>query len=169
MSSSAEFRLYSFVAGLYLSPLQRGLQTAHIVSELAAQAMDGLAGQIHAFSEWASKDKTIIICEASNYKGILDCWAELKRTGIDTGLVMGAIFRENEESMNCMATACGVLVPRKYWDVEWVADEFAYGGGYWRHSKVDQPLSPSDYDCYWLTHAEGQFISHIKKYRLTSS
>jgi len=39
------YRLYSFVANHYLSPLQCGLQTAHVVGELSAQPeCEGVAG-----------------------------------------------------------------------------------------------------------------------------
>lgn len=167
MSSLNDYRLYTFVANHYLSPLQCGLQTAHVVSEMAHQVSRSPANPAAvSFDTWAREDKTIIICGAGNHKGVLDCWAELKRTGIDPGFVTGAIFFEDEQSMNGMATACGVIVPRRYWDVTWVVDATLFAGGYWLHAKVEDPVSPRDYERYDLNYPEGQFISHLKKYRL---
>ncbi len=162
------YRLYTFVAGLYLSELQKGLQTAHVVSEIAAKVMDDFDNNrpltgMHAFSNWANKDKTIIICNAGNHKGVLECWAELKRTAIDPGFVTGAIFHEDEQSMNGMATACGVIVPEQYWDVTF--DPWAENGlkDRWVYPEKGEVKNLYTYD---LTTPVGQFISHIKKYRL---
>lgn len=170
--SQENYRLYSFVAGLYLSPLQCGLQTAHVVSEIVVGLRSRQDG---AFMEWAAKDKTIIICDAGNHKGVLDCWAELKRTGVDTGLMCGAIFHEDEQSMNGMAAACGVIVPQKYWDTKFVPEERTFyqpeaigarpytsiQEAYWSYTDVEGRETR-----YPLTHPEGQFIDRIKKYRL---
>ena len=172
--SQENYRLYAFVANLYLSPLQCGLQTAHVVSEIAhLVSLSPASLSSPSFNTWAREDKTIIICGAGNHQGVLDCWAELKRTAIDTGLTCGAIFHEDEQSMNGMATACGVIVPQKYWDVQFfqetdVRDSAGLVIGrkpaYWSHmyEKGDQILEQR----YDLNYSEGQFIDHIKKYRL---
>lgn len=161
------YRLYTFVAGLYLSPLQRGLQTAHVVGELMTKYKPDFNDVADSAYDWAAEDKTIIICDAGNHQGVVDCWAELKRTAIDTVMVCGAIFHEDEQSMNGMATACGVIVPKKYWDVTWVADETYFGGGYWQH--IDDSTPTCRQYKFDLAYPEGQFISHIKKYRLAQS
>ena len=164
MSSPHESRLYTFVAGLYLSELQKGLQTAHVVSELS-QFKRG--SQQAAFNDWALQDKTIIICNAGNHKGVVDCWTELER--INTALSLpAAIFYEDEQSMNKMATACGVIVPRKYWDVQFFQErtdtDFKLHPAYWEHGfEKDGQLLQRRYP---LTHPEGQFCAHIKQYRL---
>ena len=157
------YRLYTFVANHYISPLQCGLQTAHVVSELSQFKTN--TPQWQKFNAWAFNDKTIIICGAGNHAGVVSCFAELDRLCAQLGLPV-AIFREDEQSMNGMATACGVIVPEKYWNVTWVANPLYIGGGYWQHAKVENPLSPSDYDDYVTNDTEGQFISHIKGYRL---
>ena len=159
------YRLYAFVANHYLSPLQCGLQTAHVVSEIMSRS-HALSSLNQAVLDWATKDKTIIICGAGNHKGVVDCWAELQRTGIDTGLVAGAIFHEDEQSMNGMATACGVIVPEKYWDVTFVAgDPFAEGEGN-LHDAYEHLDARGYARRMPVTHPEGQFIKHIKSFRL---
>lgn len=166
--SDKNYRLYSFVANHYLSPLQCGLQTAHVVSEMTLWP-DRTPKLEDAFGTWAREDKTIIICGAGNHRGVIDCFVELMR--INTALLLPcAIFHEDEQSMNGMATACGVIVPQEYYDVEFFQEattldqnrlEVKHTDAYWEHGKADGTMVR-----YPLTHAEGQFISHIKKYRL---
>lgn len=157
------YRLYSFVANAYLSPLQCGLQTAHVVSEIVCDITSRHDG---TFMEWATKDKTIIICGAGNHNGVVDCWTELKRTGIDPGFVTGAIFYEDAQSMNGMATACGVIVPEMYWGA--VFERFVDTGveDRWVWAKKDENGMTIEIKPYPLTSPEGQFITHIKNYRL---
>lgn len=163
------FRLYTFVANHYLSPLQCGLQTAHVVSELSSCGFS-FSSQRETYEQWAAKDKTIIICGAGNHQGVLDCHAELMRTGDALGLPV-ALFREDEQSMNGMATACGVIVPQRYWDVTF-EDGIENGLGFpsWVHSQLvyldSGPPTVLAVIRYPLTHPEGQFIDHIKRYRL---
>ena len=64
------YRLYTFVAGLYLSELQKGLQTAHVVGELFADT-ELLSKQRDALLNWAQTDKTIIILNALNHGGVV--------------------------------------------------------------------------------------------------
>jgi hypothetical protein len=81
-----------------------------------------------------------------------------------------SIFFEDEQSMNGMATACGVVVPEKYWNVRFFqeADTFDKFGGlvkhtdaYWEHGLPDGQMVR-----YPITHPEGQFINHIKSFRM---
>jgi hypothetical protein len=169
MASPQEFRLYSFVAGLYLSELQKGLQTAHVTAEMALYKSN--SSQFRDFNTWAREDKTIIICSAGNHQGVVDCWAELER--INSALCLpAAIFREDEQSMNGMATACGVIVPKKYWDVKFfeaTTPAQSFGAmqdvpAYWEHAYEKNGIPY--HQRYPVTHAEGQFCSHIKQYRL---
>jgi hypothetical protein len=167
------YRLYSFVANGYLSPLQCGLQTAHVVGEIANDVASHKGEDIHsyrAFFEWAEQDKTIIICAAFNHQGVVDCYAELERTGRGALCLPSAIFREDERSMNSMATACGIVVPQKYWDTKFVpAPEPKFSNqevnpflAKWVYLDVETGRETE----YPLTHPEGQFIDHIKGYRL---
>ena len=155
--SPNNYRLYTFVAGLYLSELQKGLQTAHVVGELSQYKYN--TNERNVFDDWALQDKTIIICNAGNHQGVRDCWSELVR--INSALSLpAAIFYEDGQSMNGMATACGVIVPQCYYDVTFVP------GGPCSEGEIGIHDARGYVRRYPLTHAEGQFINHIKKYRL---
>jgi hypothetical protein len=105
------YRFYSFVAGLYLSPLQCGLQTAHAVSEMSVAS-----GSI-IYEQWAACDKTIIICNALNSKGVKDVYQSFLPLCIQFNLPM-SIFSEDMESLNGAATAVGIIVPRRFYMAE---------------------------------------------------
>lgn len=154
------YRLYSFIANGYLSPLQCGLQTAHAIADMSVKYQPG----DHAYSAyvtWADEHKTIIICAAFNSRGVRDCYAELQRVGEILGLPI-SIFFEDEDSLNGAATACAVVVPQKYWDAVPYKNEFTGEVEGWKH------ICPITFEHkhYPLTHPEGQFIDHIKGYRL---
>jgi len=153
------YRLYTFVAHHYLSPLQCGIQSAHVVSELANlhRVADEQKRQI--FELWAGLDKTIIVCGAGNHEGVVTCWANLANLTPSFDLPF-AIFNEDERSMNRMATACGVIVPQKFWDVTFEKEE-----NVWVHKDTysgDEPV----YHYHGQDSIEGRLIDYIKSHRL---
>lgn len=156
--SDQNYRLYAFVAGGYLSPLQLGLQTAHVVANISV-AYNEWNHELAAYQTWAAEDKVIIICSAFNSQGVLDCFAELSRSGRALDLPM-SIFFEDQESLNGAATACAVVVPQKYWDAKPLKDA---ANEIWAYEFIDASWVVTTYP---LTHPEGQFIHHIKQYRL---
>lgn len=123
---SHNYRLYTFVAGLYLSDLQKGLQTAHVVSELHTlyRSYTGVDTRETAIlDEWAELDKTIIILSADNHAGVLNAFNMFGPMAVTSLQLPIALFREDEQSMNGMATACGVIVPQTLWDVTYTASQ----------------------------------------------
>jgi hypothetical protein len=153
------YRLYTFTAHHFLSPLQCGIQSAHVVSELANMHRIAEEQQRKIFELWAGLDKTIIVCGAGNHEGVTACWAKMVTLVGKLGLPV-ALFKEDERSMNGMATACGVIVPQKYWDVTFEKEE-----NVWVHEDTYSNDEPA-YHYFGQDDAEGQLISHIKNYRL---
>lgn len=167
--SQENYRLYSFVANGYLSPLQCGLQTAHAVGDMSVRYNDDKPHD-HAYRTWAGEDKVIIICGAFNSGGVQDCYAELQRVGEVLGLPI-SIFFEDEASLNGAATACAVVVPQQYWDAKFSPEVVYPSETIGRPPRVDEAywyyIDEHGYETkYSLTHTEGQFINHIKQYKL---
>lgn len=105
-------RLYAFVAGNYLSNLQKGIQTAHCVSELFSV--------YHNVSEQRNKlvnAKTIIVLNAFNHQGVVDTYDKLAGLAGKLELPI-TIFNEDGVSMNNMATCVTIVVPRHLYDVK---------------------------------------------------
>lgn len=113
------FRLYSFVANLYLSPLQHGLQTAHVVSELSQLPLGDEPRAI--FDDWARRDKTIVILGAGNSLGVREAYSTLSNLVAQLNMELPiAIFHEDEQSLNGAATACGVILPDHIFNARWI-------------------------------------------------
>lgn len=165
------YRLYSFVAGLYLSELQKGLQTAHVVGDLAAQVVSATSMRpeaIYAFRTWAGTDKTIIILNALNHGGVVELEGTLSELAAGLGLPC-ATFREDEVSMNGMATAVGIVVPEKYYNAVPYYDRQIINGEWvngkqcgWTYTDLDA----CEVFVYALDSAEGELVSTLKNYRL---
>lgn len=153
------FRLYTFVANHYLSPLQCGLQTAHVVGELSRQIWGKDHRPFKAYTEWAGLDKTIIICAASNHRGVMSAWTRL--VGL-AKVIPGvpypvALFCEDEQSMNNMATACGIIVSDRIYNanVIEVGEEKKYG---W--------FNDDSMEYEWLSDDEAELADYIKSFKL---
>ena len=118
--SNQNYRLYSF-ANYYLSGLQAGLQTAHVVSEMFDRNI--IFGQMtdvaQVYSDWARHDKTIIIVNGGNSLGIKTLADQLSFLGEQLGLPV-AHFREDEQSLNNAYTTAGIIVPEKYYNTKYV-------------------------------------------------
>jgi len=144
------YRLYTFVAHHYLSPLQCGLQTAHVVSELAVGSDQRSTD--NTYFTWAEFDKTIIICGAGNHAGVLDAYQqfEIFNDQLSRPLPL-VLFEEDVASMNGMATACGIVIPSRLYNVVWDMEHHNY--------VAPEGETP-------LTVAEQAFVAYLKSFRL---
>lgn len=106
---SMNYRLYSFT-NYYLSSLQKGLQTAHVVGNMARNDHNNVFNRRvkTAFREWADKDKTIIILNGGNHAAIVE-WYEYLIKFVDNYPVAG--FQEDSVSLNGAYTATGIILP----------------------------------------------------------
>jgi hypothetical protein len=84
------------------------------------------------YSDWAENDKTIIICGAGNHAGVMTAFKQLRAhnnvlsyVGVYEQLPL-ALFLEDEQSMNRMATACGIVVPDRFFDAVWNSEQQCY-------------------------------------------
>lgn len=92
-------RLYTFV-NYYLSSIQQGVQTAHVVSELSLKGGD-------MYREWAANHKTIIILNGGNNAELVDLRGFI--SGVTT--YPNAAFYEDGQSLGGMMTAHGIILP----------------------------------------------------------
>lgn len=170
------YRLYSFVAGLYLSPLQNGLQTAHAVSEMYADLEEGTTKNMDAFRAWASKDKTIIICNALNSAGVGEAYNKATFYGTRLNLP-STVFNEDTQSLNDAPTAAAIIVPRCYYDAQraqkpaepaFFSKIAAYIFGARPVSKVAFTFTDDAGFVHEYDHGsiEADFIKFLKSYRL---
>ena len=94
-------RLYTFT-NMYLSQIQKGIQTAHIVGELAKNNNND-------FKEWASDHKTIIVLNGGYSSAI----SELQQEFSAKCAYSSACFWESEEALGGALTAFGIILPEQ--------------------------------------------------------
>jgi len=176
------YRFYSFVAGLYISPLQSGLQTAHAVSQMHADLIaQKMVYKIPPITEprviydtWCKRDKTIIICNALNSAGVEEVYEKLKyfvNAGIELPIT---IFHEDEQSLNNAATAAAVVVPEKYFNAKQYVDFItpSWFDAIFRRKK-NESIKGWEYTSesgevtrYENGSVEAEFIAFLKSFRL---
>lgn len=133
-----ELRFYSFI-NFYLSPIQQGIQTAHLVHEMfnkypiytSVGVMD-TASTSFSLYDWSQDHKTIIVCNAgvdSDIQELMDEFAKHKYPFQE--------FRE-DEGLCSARTGCAIVLPEEIYGVQWVPDAAMVTKGYWAYY-------PSDY------------------------
>ena len=153
------YRFYSFVAGLYLSPIQCGIQTAHAVSEMSVTAPVHL---MPIYNAWAADDKVLIVCQAINHAGVVGAYEQLQQFG-DWFNLPTVLFKEDDQSMNGMATAAGIIVPECFYNARANRNDT---GQVIQYEYVPTDLETSGVVIYAADSAEGAFIEFLKSYRL---
>lgn len=124
-------RLYSFTNS-YLSPIQKGIQTAHIVSEMSSVASNlsdilsdiGMNADAGDYFDWAKEHKTIIVLNGGNSKSL----REIKARLIDFNTFIHKFmpeyfvdffiedFHEDGDSLDGALTAVGIILPEYLYD-----------------------------------------------------
>ncbi len=103
-------KLFSFV-NTYLSPGQKGLQTAHAAVEM--MLMDRVWDDMDEdLKNWASNHRTIIIKDGGNCKRLEEIIV-LFEEGCDA--YQWSYFREDKESLNNALTAVCIILPKKFY------------------------------------------------------
>lgn len=98
----------------FLSGLQKGLQTAHAVTELMVNHYLGAPEDAHQLViNWAIASPTIIIKNGGNHKQLVQLVTFLRK-----GKLPYSSFREGKDFLNNSMTAVGVLVPDNYFENE---------------------------------------------------
>lgn len=103
-------RLYTF-CNYYLSSLQQGLQTAHVVHELFNK-YKRREGEQQLF-DWSLNHKTIIILNGGNCATLSDLKLFLDNEGNDFPFES---FCEDQQSLNNALTCVGIVLPERIYD-----------------------------------------------------
>ena len=104
-------RFYSFTNANYMSQLQLGLQTAHVVAEVAVNSYKFKNSGM--FGMWARDHKTITILNGGNCAGLLEIKEFFEQSA---NPYVWASFNEDQESLNGAITAVGIVVPAEIYE-----------------------------------------------------
>ena len=113
-------RLYSFI-NAYLSSIQQGIQTAHLVHELFNKYKSPIGPASKMVREWSKNHKTIIVCNGGTSAELKNLYTFFTETSPERFKLPLASFREDVPSLNGALTCVGLVVPRCYYDVEFIA------------------------------------------------
>lgn len=110
-------RFYGF-GNYYLSSLQQGLQSAHVVGDLAKNSLS--KGKVtkkgKTYFKWAEKHKTMVLLNggnSANLQAIFDKFKSLEKSGMKLPF---AKFHEDEQSLGGALTYVGIVVKKKYYN-----------------------------------------------------
>lgn len=112
MISKHEYRFYSFT-NMYLSSIQKGIQTGHAISEMSIE--DYFHDGNKTYKTWANKDKTVIVLNGGNQAMLFDLYNLVKMFGEKHGLPYTK-FHEDKQSLNGALTAVGIILPKSVYD-----------------------------------------------------
>lgn len=108
-------RLYSFT-NTWLSGIQKGLQTAHVVNEMNrhytgnSERLNVTSDHaLHNYFEWSHSGKTIIILNGGSHDTLENY--ELLFSNARNLFHPWAAFREDKYSLNGAMTAVGIILP----------------------------------------------------------
>jgi len=103
-------RLYTFV-NMYLSHIQKGIQTAHVVHELFNEWVGN--PQELLLHEWSTRHKTIIVLNGSDCESLSEFYNFLQTS--DTHFPF-AKFCEDEASLGGALTCVGIVLPERIYN-----------------------------------------------------
>lgn len=109
-----KYRLYTFVNHVYMSPIQWGIQTAHVVSALSVKYCAGTP-EYRKYFAWAVCEPTILVCRGGNV-GMLKALHEVLTPLADALNLPYTKFHEDQDSLGGALTSVGILVPELLYD-----------------------------------------------------
>lgn len=157
-----DFRLYTFVNNVYMSPTQWGIQSAHVVGEMSQMYFNH-----QNFIDWVSRDKTIIVCQGGPVGALLELETFLKGFAFGQNGYNFAVqsFREDEYSLGGVITAVGIIIPEALWNAEriFVRAKFSNESDYVKYVHVDEQGNET---VYKQTHPLFPLVNLIKTAKL---
>lgn len=110
-------RFYGF-GNYYLSSLQQGLQSAHVVGDLAAASVAGgkVTQKGKIFFEWADQHKTMVLLNGGNSASLEAIFQKFNVFASSGMHLPFAKFHEDEQSLCGALTYVGIVVEEKYYN-----------------------------------------------------
>lgn len=128
-----ELRLYTFI-NFYLSSIQQGIQTAHIVHDLMLKYQVHSSGAAKLFTDWARNHKTIIVLNGGGTAEIEQAVEVLR----EQSQYPWAEFYESRECLSAALTGVGVVLPERVFNAGRVP--LAVGTQYFERPNGEQVL-----------------------------
>lgn len=119
-------RAYTFT-NFMLNSVAQGIQPGHCMTDILRHYQRNCRTNIacEIAEDWVDNHKTIICLNGGNHAGIEYVWERLQDIGSILQLPYGN-FREDEDTLGCLMTCCGIIVPEEIYAVaalRWVAND----------------------------------------------
>ena len=113
-----ELRLYTF-CNFYLSSIQQGIQSAHVVHSLFIKYPSFESNSI--LWDWAQNDKTMIVLNGGTHKDIVQAYEMVGALSLKHHNVLLPFehFNEDDESLSGMMTCFGIVLPDRLYDAKY--------------------------------------------------
>lgn len=149
-----ELRLYTF-CNFYLSSIQQGIQSAHVVHSLFVKYPTVESNSI--LWDWAQNDKTMIVLNGGAHDDIVQSFQAASALNLNHHNVLLPLesFSEDAYSLGGIMTCWGIVVPKCLYDSKY--DDQT--GGYFYDDELVMP--PTRYD-YAVGTPEYTFIKLLK-------
>jgi len=135
--SYTDLRLYTF-CNFYLSSIQQGIQSAHVVSELFHVYADDCDDDVMLRS-WAEFHKTIIVCNGGMGSDIVE-GHELLAQAVqgkypiasfnEEPAALGGVMMTNKDFDEGVMTAFGIVLPNTVYDADAVIGRYGHTGAW---------------------------------------
>ena len=130
--------MYSLVLR-QLSPMQKGVQSAHSIVEYANKFY-----KLSEYIQWVNVDKTIIMLDGGTYPELKECRDRL----IDLGVPFASFY---EEDLGNILTSISFLVEDKVWD-------------YKNYPSFEEELDDESENPVWLITMGGKQNLELRKF-----
>lgn len=144
-----ELRLYTFI-NFYLSSIQQGIQSAHLVHELMLKYQMHSSGAAKMVSDWARNHKTMIVLNGGGTQELVSAIETLRAQDAYPWVE----FYESQECLSGALTGVAVVLPESVFNAERIrfVDAVAY---YLRPDGEKVFYGHPDYDVLELVKSKG--------------
>lgn len=122
-SKDLNWRFYSFT-NYYISSIQKGIQTSHLVSEMSILKNKGTP-----YNDWAKNDKTVVVLNGGNARKLTEIYDAAVLFGKEHNFPV-VKFNEDEDSLNGALTAVGILLPENVYEYARLQRERKFDAGF---------------------------------------
>ena len=157
----SQFRLYSFI-NMYLSQIQQGIQTAHIVHELFNKYYVMSSAAPTRLRDWSQSHKTIIVLNGGEGRAIDEMLEVTKPFAAKLDLPF-ADFHE-DEGLGNIRTGFGIVLPEEIFDAKF--EQFDTTSGLTRRYSFIPSIPDGTAHFYYEDTVEYNFLQLLKQKRL---
>lgn len=140
-----EYRLYTFT-NMYLSDIQRGIQSAHLVHQLFEDYVKVSGTHTEGTEvlwDWTLNHKTMIVLNGGYASELYSIYDRIAEVSGWLGLPF-AMWHESDEALEGAATCVGVVVPNYIYEAEYTEEVNTV------YDPDGEPLEGNELSLYWV-------------------